>query len=233
MIYYGCIGDTGHFFWGPGGVRLGVEHPFSRLFGTPEDLVPNCPRDIQGLAALVHQKGWTVLAFCDRSVDRRPGSVSAFGAEGTHSFDEMVAQARSLFPSVWARFRFEVTLAEDRNPHRMIYFGCIGSPGHFIWDECGRTSYYDTHPFPNAVGSPEALVPAGHSGPEGLAALVHKNGWTALAFCDRSVDTRKGCVSVFALRGGDDWDFAKMVEEAKRVFPRVWKRFKFEVKLAG
>lgn len=63
---------------------------------------------VEGEAALHHVEGWTVISFWDRSVDTRGGCNSAFLQRGTWTFEEMVAQARILYPQIWARFKFEV-----------------------------------------------------------------------------------------------------------------------------
>lgn len=62
--------------------------------------------------ALIHRKaGWTALAFWDRSADIRPNSCSVFMAEGDHDFAGMVRIAETAFPSVIARFKFQIVPA--------------------------------------------------------------------------------------------------------------------------
>jgi hypothetical protein len=68
-------------------------------------------REPEGLAAIHHIAGWTVLAFWDRSGDRRYGSHSTFVMEDTLAFEDAVALARAHYPRVWARFPFVVHLA--------------------------------------------------------------------------------------------------------------------------
>ena len=68
---------------------------------------------------------------------------------------------------------------------------------------------------------------------EGLAKLHNRrdgNGeyWTALAFWDCSVDERPGSNSVFILEGL--YNFEQALEIAKKTFPTIFKRFKFEIK---
>lgn len=68
---------------------------------------------IEGLARLHHKDGWTAIAYWDRSSkDTRYGCNTAFVAEGTHSFDRMLALARHHFPHVIARTvgKFEIRL---------------------------------------------------------------------------------------------------------------------------
>ena len=65
------------------------------------------------------------------------------------------------------------------------------------------------------------------SGKQGLALLHHKDGWTALAFWDRSVDTRGACCSVYIAKGINTFD--EMVAIAKTHFKYRWDKQKFEV----
>lgn len=116
MFYFGCWGDTGHYLWNRERGRPGDEEcPFNPW--TKGDVQIDggfCPRNgqVQGEATVTVKNEWTILAFWDRSVDRRPNSNSAFIERGAFTFDEMVARARAEFPTVWARFAFEVRPAE-------------------------------------------------------------------------------------------------------------------------
>lgn len=117
VIYFGCWGGPGHYPWGPGQRSL----PLSTLerlpwgYGVDSGL---CPKkdETQGRALLHHKGGWTALAFWDRSVDTRPGSNSAFLADGDFNFDAMVEKAKASFPQVWERFPFEVVPASASAP---------------------------------------------------------------------------------------------------------------------
>jgi len=62
----------------------------------------------EGFATVTRVAGLTIVAFWDRSGDRRFGSNSAFVADGEHCFDEVMAAAREAFPSIFKRFTFEV-----------------------------------------------------------------------------------------------------------------------------
>lgn len=117
MIYYGCGTDAGHYVWRPGMQRVREAAP------TPFDMhIPGAAQKldggytppmgyVEGAARLTHALGWTVLSYWDNTVDNRPGSHSTFAVEGTHGFDAMLAAAREHFPTVFARQKFEVTLA--------------------------------------------------------------------------------------------------------------------------
>lgn len=115
-----------------------------------------------------------------------------------------------------------------------LYFGCWGGPGHFLVAPNGRHAScpawqefeLDAKLCPGYVG---AYTTPNSAQVEGAAALYHKDGWTALAFWDRSVDTRGGCNSVLLLRGTHFG--AEVVRLAQEAFPSIWKRFRFEVKV--
>jgi hypothetical protein len=96
---------------------------------------------------------------------------------------------------------------------RALYFGCFGSTGH-------RFVEFDTDGLPVMVPFTRAVIDLpwspdqidgklakrtrGKYGPDaaeeqmqGRGVLHHRNGWTALAFWDRSIDHRPGSNSVF------------------------------------
>lgn len=115
----------------------------------------------------------------------------------------------------------------------VYYFGCLERAGHHLYLPSGMTAWDDRLPadFP----CPSRVLDCGFLPPrqpeiEGRASLVHINGWTVLAFWDRSVDTRGKCNSAFVARGTLDFD--GIVSAAKVAFPKVWVRFKFAVQLA-
>jgi hypothetical protein len=120
----------------------------------------------------------------------------------------------------------------------ILYFGCIGGPGHYLHGPATRRAEKQLRAagiYPAIDGGycpgvdpnrkhawqlPERQV-------EGEAALHHVGGWTILAFWDRSVDSRMGCNSAFLLRG--EATFGEMVELSRREWPEVWSRFTFRV----
>ena len=65
--------------------------------------------------------------------------------------------------------------------------------------------------------------------PEGIVQLHWRDGWTALAFWDRTVDQRHGSSSVFVLLGTLAFDEA--VRVAGGMFPEVFGRFPFLLEL--
>jgi hypothetical protein len=122
---------------------------------------------------------------------------------------------------------------------KMLYFGALGDLGHYFYSqEGGRIHDY---PHPDVPwkevdgGLCPGSVPGDHysrSCPEvvGEALLHHKDGWTALSFWDRTIDTRPASNSNFFAEG--TFTFEEMVELAKTRFPERWSRMKFEVRLA-
>lgn len=61
---------------------------------------------------MIHRRdGWTALSFWDRSIDKRGACNSNYFAEGTFTFEEMVALAKERFPDRWACMKFEVHLS--------------------------------------------------------------------------------------------------------------------------
>ena len=114
---------------------------------------------------------------------------------------------------------------------KVFYFGCWGQPGHYA-RAAGTAKRYsaEEHEFceknPWGYEIDGGLCP---KGPEiqGRALVHHKDGWTAMCFCDRSVDKRGKCNSGFFAEG--TWSFSAMLEIAKKHFPEVISRLEFDV----
>lgn len=129
-LYFGVWGVPGHFLYGPGGhverstlptELRSLDGPFAGdpakikgyydgIYGKKTVPYWDSKDEEQGQARMHFVAGWTVMAFWDRSGDRRGGSNSNFLAEGEFIFDEMCVLARLHFPAVWARITsaFEV-----------------------------------------------------------------------------------------------------------------------------
>lgn len=123
------------------------------------------------------------------------------------------------------------------------YFGCWGQPGHY-WrhptnplmkerdiearvPEPFRRGRIDSGFCPGAVKG--SAFDRTRPEVEGEAALHHVDGWTVLAWWDRSVDRRGACNSNVVARG--TFDFAAMLEVLKRQFPGVAARQKSALRL--
>ena len=124
------------------------------------------------------------------------------------------------------------------NEPRMYYFGPWGEPGHYLFDESGCWAHRAEALIPwngKIDGVLQVNAEKGYSRkaseePEGVALLHHKDGWTALSFWDRSVDTRGACNSTYFAEG--TFTFEQMVEMAKTRFAPRWNTMKFQVTLA-
>lgn len=129
---------------------------------------------------------------------------------------------------------------------RMFYFGPWNKPGHYFFDEHGYSVDEDRKaefPFGHRQGKVgvDGRLQPGCPDPsdrlqrrtrgevEGEALLHHIQGWTALCFWDRSVDTRGACNSNYFAEG--TFTFEEMVEMAKECFALRWNKMKFEVRL--
>lgn len=116
-------------------------------------------------------------------------------------------------------------LAAPTTEEEVVYhFGYRQGGGHFLFNASYRHVDPSILPWPDIDGT---LCPVGPSGPEGIALLHHKDGWTAIAFWDRSGDSRPASNAAFFVKG--DRSFITIMMLAKRHFPKVWARFTFNV----
>lgn len=119
VLYFGCIGTVGHYLY-----DSSSDHPRSvgrdrsvEWANHIDGLLP--PRGStgtgaeQGVASWSYLHGHTAIAFWDRSVDKRGGSSSTFLVPGFLSFDDTLKAAREAFPTIFARYKFEIVKADD------------------------------------------------------------------------------------------------------------------------
>jgi hypothetical protein len=108
---------VGHYLYDANGrdcePRLPDDFPM-RPMRLDTGLLPFKGEQVEGLATHLYLNGWSIITFWDRSGDSRPGSNSAFVIDGLHSFADCCTIAREKFPSIWARFKFEVVTAPGR-----------------------------------------------------------------------------------------------------------------------
>lgn len=64
---------------------------------------------------------------------------------------------------------------------------------------------------------------------QGRCLIHHKDGWTALAFWDRTIDERNNSCSVFLAQG--EHSFSDMLMIARRDFPAIVARYPFNLEL--
>lgn len=116
FLFYGCIGQLGHFVWKSETERLTRANVwYERIAGFDGRFVSKYRNDV---ATLVHITcGWgltvgdsfymTILAFVDHTVDDRPGSNGMFISVGLLTEEAMIVRARQFFPNVLRRVRPE------------------------------------------------------------------------------------------------------------------------------
>jgi hypothetical protein len=128
----------------------------------------------------------------------------------------------------------------------MFYFGPWERAGHFLWAENGgrvrddQRNNFPWHEDSHTDGIDCQLQPGCRRDDcgdwrhglekEGEALLHHKNGWTALSFWDRTVDTRGGCNSTYFAEG--TFTFEEMVQMSSTRFKERWDKMGFLVRLA-
>jgi len=101
-----------------------------------------------------------------------------------------------------------------------LYFGCIGQPGHRIYTPGGKVIFEsDLDGCPWTLAEMEKLPSSEIYQRQFEATLHSKNGWTAIAYWDRTVDDRFNSKSVFMVEG--DYTFDEVVEIMCRKFPHV------------
>ena len=120
----------------------------------------------------------------------------------------------------------------------LLYFGCWRARGHYLWTRHGQMSArrdlerigprnidgdFAPHPTPHRNGYCDCPQV------EGTAALHHVEGWTILAFWDRSVDGRRGSNSAFLVYGEHSFD--DMLALSRGHFGEVWQRWSFRLEL--
>lgn len=120
-VYWGCVGESGHYYWLRGESGRPYKPRGSDKGTTPwgykvdGELLQREGLDLrEGVAHVVHEHGWTAVAFTDRSVDSRPGSWSVFCIPDVLDGPEALSIAREAFPTIFARYTFAVRLANDR-----------------------------------------------------------------------------------------------------------------------
>lgn len=135
---------------------------------------------------------------------------------------------------------------------RAFYFGCWIEAGHYLWHRGADGSpvkKYDRGEsrrrllggHPHSTDAMQGEIPWGYgldggllkgrSLQQGEAVSEQRDGWTALSFWDRSVDSRGGSSSTFVfdtLLTPDD-----ALAAAREAFPPIFERFAFAVALAA
>lgn len=114
----------------------------------------------------------------------------------------------------------------------VFYHGVgLNEAGHYLFEKGMRSVRGSLIPrdFPCPAGYLDSgFLTPGTSEVEGKAALWHVEGWTILAFWDRSGDSRGKSNSAFVIRGRHNLEDA--IEHSRASFPEVWGRMTFEVR---
>jgi len=110
------------------------------------------------------------------------------------------------------------------NTPSIFYFGCLRGIGHYLYEN-GQTRRVEVQPWKHLIDS--TLCPPDQQETQGRALLHKKDGWTALAFWDRTVDTRFKSNSCFLAQG--DYTFEELLAMAVQAYPEIFKRFPFKV----
>lgn len=69
---------------------------------------------------------------------------------------------------------------------KFYYFGCDGQAGHYMFAPSMRTDFHFARKNPWGIDIDGGLL----KGTKEKFIVAHKDGWTALAFWDNTVDTR-------------------------------------------
>lgn len=113
----------------------------------------------------------------------------------------------------------------------VYYFGCVGSAGHFLHT-----------PGPLSVGLGQEILPKSlwpkvdtsfcpqDGQGQGLIKYTQLDGWSIIAFWDRSGDSRPGSHSTFLIN--ESVTPEDLLEAAKLAYPQIFSRYSFEIVLA-
>jgi hypothetical protein len=109
----------------------------------------------------------------------------------------------------------------------VLYFGCIDRPGHYLWHLLhGRLSWREFRLTPWGDHIDGGVF--GDSKSKHEAGRVHvqkKDGWTAVAWADYSVDRRPGSHSTFLVHA--DVTAEELIAMAREQWPQVFNRGRF------
>ena len=104
---------------------------------------------------------------------------------------------------------------------KVYFFGCLGTAGHFLYSKNEHRTLPDKQT-PWGFEMDGGLAPQDVPEKQGHAAIHHKNGWTAVSWWDRTVDTRGKCNSAVLAEG--EHDFEQMKVLLKEHWPEVYTR---------
>jgi very-short-patch-repair endonuclease len=100
MYYFGCWDCVGHYLVNQNGKKFRSIGPITNIDGKYS---PQNNKEDDRESIITHEKGWTILAMWDRSVDKRYGSNAAFIIEGRYTIDQMWEMASKNYPQIVKR----------------------------------------------------------------------------------------------------------------------------------
>jgi hypothetical protein len=109
IIYFGCIGEPGHYLWETEHLKAANE-PFRDIKSINQNLFRHYGGIFDG-SFNPPGSGYRestipplrIVAWTDNSVDHRPGSISCLIGYGYESAEEILNDAPNWFPSVMKR----------------------------------------------------------------------------------------------------------------------------------
>lgn len=108
-------------------------------------------------------------------------------------------------------------------PTDVLYFGCLDQPGHFLhFRQIRDRELFDMTPWGTELDSKLLVSAKVPDNPNGVTALFQRDGWTAVAFWDRSVDSRPGSNSAFLVHALVTKE--ELLQMARKQWPGVWEQ---------
>lgn len=107
--------------------------------------------------------------------------------------------------------------------NEVLYFGCLRAVGHFLHRTLNREVRFECQPWRNNLDG--GLLDSLPRQTEGVVVTAKKDGWTVIAFWDRSVDSRGNSNSAFLIQG--DVTAEELLELARNQWPEVFSRPRF------
>lgn len=115
-FYFGQVDSHQHWLF-DSNLQPVARWPAHNITDIPDAIIGNidggfCPAENTppGVANVQVVDDYTVLAFWDDSLDRRFGANSTFVFSGALSFEEALARAQTIFPTIFTRYLFPITL---------------------------------------------------------------------------------------------------------------------------
>lgn len=109
----------------------------------------------------------------------------------------------------------------------VYYFGAYETLGHYLYNNKGKIVALTNGPSERVLDG--QLLSKKYT-TQGNATCAYMYGWTVISFWDRTGDPRHGSNSAFLVN--KIIPFEQLLVEAKKQYPKLFKRFTFTVTLA-